>query len=271
MKRTKIAFIGAGNMTQAIVTGLLQNNYAKDNIYIANRSKEKLTQFPTHVSTDNVAMAQHADVIVLAVKPKQIAKVCQQIQTVCQQTKPIVVSLAIGISLEYIAQQLNYQGAIIRAMPNTPCAIGYGATGLIANSVATETQRNCVAAIFDYIGKTVWLDNEDLLTSVAAVSGSGPAYLFLMMQAMQQAAEKLGLTTDVAAELVSQTVIGAGMLAQQNHHQFATLRQQVTSPNGSTQAAIESFEANNFIEIIAQAMQAAVKRSQQIKAESELQ
>ena len=268
MSTNKIAFIGAGNMTQAIVTGLLKQRYPSDALLVANRSAEKLTHFPTQTSTDNIAMAKHADIIVLAVKPQQIAAVCQQLQALCQTTHPIIISVAAGVTTDTIAKQLHYAGPIIRAMPNTPAAIGLGATGLFANPQATAEQKTAADHIFAAVGITTWVESENLLNVVGAIAGSGPAYYFLMMEAMQAAGEKLGLSKATAATLISQTVIGAGELAKQENNQFAKLRAAVTSPKGSTLEAITTFQQGNFSQLVNDAIQAALQRSEAMATEN---
>lgn len=268
MSQPKIAFIGAGNMAKAIVIGLLNKDYSSDVLFVANRSAEKLSDFNTHTSTDNLAMATQADIIVLAVKPLQIADVCQQLQTVCKTNQPIIVSVAAGVTVSRIAQHLEYAGPIIRAMPNTPAAIGYGATGLFANTATTTEQQTLVENIFNAVGTTAWVSNENLINAIGAISGSGPAYYFLMMEAMQAAAEKIGLNKNTAAALITQTVIGAGELAKQEQHQFTKLREAVTSPKGSTLEAINTFQQGNFSQLVNDAIEAALKRSEEMAKEN---
>lgn len=263
-----ITFIGAGNMARAIINGLLANGYPQDKLFIANRSPAKLAEFPVQTSTDNEAMAQHADVIVLAVKPYQIATVCEQLKTVCQHNKPLIISVAVGTTIEQIQVSLGYEAAIIRSMPNTPSAIGFGATGLYANALATDDDKSTAADIFNAVGSVAWVEREELLSAVAAVSGSGPAYYFLFMQAMLSGAEKLGLDIEVAKSLITQTVIGTGKLASVNNHEFTQLRQQVTSPNGTTFAATEYMQQHGIVNIIEKAMLANVKRAEEIANEN---
>lgn len=268
MSQPNIAFIGAGNMAKAIVQGLLNTGYSNEALFVANRSAEKLASFTTNTSTDNLAMATKADIIVLAVKPAQIADVCQQLQTVCATNQPLIVSVAAGITVASIAQHLNYKGPIIRTMPNTPAAIGYGATGLFANSATTPSQKTQVETIFKAVGITAWVAKEELINAVGAISGSGPAYYFLMMEAMQAAGEKLGLSKSSTEELITQTVIGAGELAKQEQNQFTQLREAVTSPKGSTLEAIKTFQQGNFSELINTAIHAALKRSEEMAKEN---
>ncbi len=264
MNQPTIAFIGAGNMTRAIFDGLIANDYPSDKLLVSNRSADKLKNYPVETSTDNVAIAKKAEIIILAVKPQQIASVCQEIKTICVTNKPLIISLAVGTTIEFIAEQLSPALAIIRSMPNTPAAIGYGATGLFANNNSNDEQREIAGKIFADVGKTIWVNTENLLDVVASVSGSGPAYYFLMMQAMLKGAENLGLEAELAKTLITQTVIGAAKLAEMNNNEFAKLRERVTSPNGTTFAAINYFQQHDFSEIVAQGMQAAVERAKEI-------
>lgn len=261
MSHKNIAFIGAGNMAKAIIHGLLSHQYPEDKIYIANRSAEKLKEFSTHTSTNNCEMAEKADIIILAVKPDQIAEVCRQLQTLCHKNKPIIVSVAAGITVQSIADNLMYDGPIIRAMPNTPVSIGYGVTGLFANTQCNDDDKQFVDNIFSATGITSWVHDENLLNVIGVVAGSGPAYFYLIMEYLLDSAEKLGLDKITAAPLITQTLIGSGKLAQQENNQYHQLRNAVTSPKGSTLEAIKVFEKENLKQTIQTALTAALNRA----------
>jgi pyrroline-5-carboxylate reductase len=269
MTQPKIAFIGAGNMAGAIINGLLAQNYPSDKLFIANRSSEKLAAFPVTTSTDNLAMAAQADIIILAVKPYQISEVCEQLQTLYKNQQPVIVSVAAGITLANMAKSLNTPGPLVRAMPNTPCAVGLGATGLCANDDLSECQRQHISAIFDAVGMSAWVESEHQLDVLSTLSGSGPAYFFFMLEAMQAAAVANGLPSTLAAQLAMQTMLGSAMMAQQHGNQFTTLREQVTSPNGTTFAALETFRQHDYASIIQAGMNAALARGQEILKETE--
>jgi pyrroline-5-carboxylate reductase len=269
MSYPKISFIGAGNMADAIIHGLLKQAFPKENLCIANRSQKKLESFNLqglHTTTDNNEAAEIADLIVLAVKPNQLEAVCQALSPSIQ--KPIIVSVAAGISADAIGSWLNYSGPIVRAMPNTGSALGLGATGLFCSSELNQQQRERVNHIFNSIGISAWLKKESLINSVAALSGSGAAYYLQMMQVMQQEAVAMGLEPKIASQFCTQTVLGAAELAKQNQDDYQTLREQITSPGGSTFATLEALRENSFAESLQKAMQAAVIRSEAMAKEN---
>ena len=269
MSYPKISFIGAGNMASAIIYGLINQSFPKENLCIANRGKKKLESFEQqglHTTTNNNQAAEIADLIVLAVKPNQLETVCKALSSSIQ--KPIIVSVAAGISAGAIGHWLNYSGPIIRAMPNTGSALGLGVTGLFCSSELNQQQRQRVNHLFNSIGISAWLKKENLINSVAALSGSGAAYYLQMMQVMQQEAVAMGLEPKIASQFCTQTVLGAAELAKQNQDDYQTLREQITSPGGSTFAALEALRENGFAESLQKAMQAAVVRSEEMAKEN---
>ncbi|MCH9644413.1 MAG: pyrroline-5-carboxylate reductase [Gammaproteobacteria bacterium] len=268
MKPKKIAFIGAGNMAKALVSGLINNGYAADCIWVTNHTDERLKYFAdklsVHTSTENIEAAKQVDVVVLCVKPKVMQSVCEEVGQVICERELLVVSVAAGIQTESIAEWLDYQGVIVRAMPNTPAAVGSGATGLFANAVTSDAQRMIAENIFESVGITAWVKEEHLIRAILAVAGSSPAYVFLLMEAMQQAALEMGLDAEVAAQFTCQSVLGAAKLAMAEGNQFAKLREAVTSPNGTTQAALDVFVQHDFKEVVRDAMQAALERAKEL-------
>ncbi|HCH32849.1 MAG TPA: pyrroline-5-carboxylate reductase [Oceanospirillaceae bacterium] len=263
-----ITFIGAGNMAQAILKGLLAAGYPQDKITASGRTQSKMDALAAatgiHTSTDNLALCQQADVIVLGVKPQMMGDLVKSIAPAIEPSKQLVISVAAGILASSIATWLGQTAAIVRCMPNTPSLVGLGAAGLFATPTVSEQQRAAASHIMQAVGMAVWVDQEEQIDAVTAVSGSGPAYYFLMMEAMIQGAEKLGLSTDIAQQLVLQTAAGAAKMAQQSSQTPAQLRQAVTSPKGTTEQAINTFNEGDFNGLCSAAMAAAHHRSQEL-------
>lgn len=264
----RITFIGAGNMAQAILKGLLAAGYPQDKITASGRTQSKMDVLAAatgiHTSTDNLALCQQAHVIVLSVKPQMMSDLVKSIAPAVDPSKQLVISVAAGILASSIETWLGQPAAIVRCMPNTPSLVGLGAAGLYATTAVSDEQRATASHIMQAVGLTVWVNQEHQIDAVTAVSGSGPAYYFLMMEAMIQGAEKLGLSTDIAQQLVLQTAAGAAKMAQQSSRTPAQLRQAVTSPNGTTEQAINTFNEGNFNGLCGAAMAAAHHRSQEL-------
>ncbi len=263
-----IAFIGAGNMTQSIVAGMVQNGYPANYITVSNPSLGKLErlqqQFGVNINQDNIVAACNADVVVLAVKPQRMAAVCQQLQTnLPNLADKLIISIAAGIRL---AKYQDYLGAsrIIRVMPNTPSLVGQGMTGLVKLAATTAADGEFATSIFDRVGKTLWLDDEDQMDILSALAGSGPAYFFEFMAGLQKAAVSLGFNADQARILVNQTALGAAAMASVSELELADLRAQVTSKGGSTAKGIEVYQAADIDFISEQALRAAVLRNQEM-------
>jgi len=263
----KIAFIGAGNMAKAIIGGLIAEGTSAATISASGPRMETLSkvsgEFGIAVSTDNGALAAAADVVVLAVKPQLLKAVCLALKSSLAH-KPLVISVAAGITTESLANWLGSEQAIVRCMPNTPSQLRLGASGLYANAQVTEAQRQQAEQILAAVGLVEWLAQEAMLNAVTAVSGSGPAYFFLMMEAMIEAGIKQGLSPEVATALTLQTALGAANLAQQSGLDVAELRRRVTSPKGTTEQAILSFEQDNIRAIYQRAMDACAARAQEL-------
>jgi len=264
MSQPKIAFIGAGNMAKAIIGGLISEGFSPENLSASGPRMEYLNkiadEFGINVNTDNAAVSAQADVIVLAVKPQMLKEVVLGLAGSLDH-KLLIISLAAGITTDSIANWLAADHAIVRCMPNTPSQVRVGASGLFANKHVSETQKSYANAILGAVGIVQWVDDEALINPVTAVSGSGPAYFFLMMEAMIDAGVELGLSRESARELTLQTALGAAILAKQSDVDVAELRRRVTSPKGTTEQAINSFENDQIRAIFARAMQACSNRA----------
>lgn len=265
MTHKNIAFIGAGDLGTAIIGGLIDSGYSPQHIWATRRSPEPLEQlhqqFGIHVSHDNSIAAKNADVIVLCVAPKDIETVCAELKTLLDETPALIVSVAARVRTQHIADWLNTNTPIVRAMPNTPVMIGAGATGLFANAQVSDEEKNTAESIFRSVGVAHWLNDEDHIDVVTALSGGGPAYVFMWMNAMQNAALALGLPEDAAKLLTLQTVQGASRMAMESSLDLATLQQAVTTPNGTTEQAIRVFEQSKLGDICKAALQAAFDRA----------
>lgn len=265
MQKPILAFIGAGNMTTAIIDGLLKAGYPATNIYASCPSAERLTTLQAsrgiQTSTDNCTAAAQADILVLAVKPKIIAAVLAELATEIRQKRPLIVSVAASATEAYIQRALGNHPAttIIRAMPNTPTAFGQGAT-VLCSQTANAQQKQLAEELFSAIGTTYWLESEQHMNAVTALSGSGPAYFFLLMEALATAATQAGLSSELAQTLTIQTALGAAQTVLHSQQAPATLRQQVTSPGGGTEAALKEFTNHNFNAIVTNAFAAAQAR-----------
>lgn len=268
----KIAFIGAGNMARAIIAGLIEADWPAQNIFASNPSKEKLlslqNKYQIHISQENQTAAEFADVLILAVKPQKLADVCSQLRHV-DLTQKLIISIAAGFPINKINDSLNQSNAIVRVMPNTPSLIGKGVCGMFANTQTNDEQKQITETIFSAVGDYVWLIKESQMDIVTAIAGSSPAYVFLFMQAMIEQAVDAGLNESDAFQLVTQAVSGAAQLAQQTPKKsLHTLRKEVTSPGGTTAAAISSFKANDFEQIIKKAVKASIHRGKELGQQS---
>ena len=264
----RITFIGGGNMATSLIAGLLSNNFPADHISVAEPDTEKAKalqqQFSVHTFSDNVEACNEANIIVLAVKPQIMQPVCRGIADTVQNIQPLVISIAAGLLSADISRWLGDDISIVRCMPNTPSLLNAGATGLFANIRVNTEQKQQADQVLSSAGINVWVDKESQLDAVTAVSGSGPAYYFLFMEAMQSAGEQLGLTAEQAKQLTLQTALGAARMAIEADEEPATLRAKVTSKGGTTEQAINTFEANNLREIVMKAMQAANNRASEL-------
>ncbi|TQV74061.1 pyrroline-5-carboxylate reductase [Aliikangiella marina] len=263
-----IGFIGAGNMASAIIAGLISANWPAHKIYASNPSLpklERLTQkFNIKTTQSNQALAEQVDILVLAVKPQKLADVCSQIKSVDLSHK-LIISVAAGWPIQRIEQNLQQQLAVVRTMPNTPAFVGEGASGLFANSRVNQQQKRITETIFNAIGTTSWIAAEAQMDTVTAIAGSSPAYFFLMMESMITAAVQAGMSEKTAFELITQAMKGAATLAQSTPNKsLEQLRKEVTSPGGTTAAAIASFKSNEFEDIVRKAVDASIQRGKEL-------
>lgn len=265
MKTRTIGFIGGGNMATSLMSGLIASGHSPQQIWVSDTAAATLQahrdRLGVNVSTDNCQVVQEVDVVVLAVKPQILRDVALQIAPIVRQKKSLVVSIAAGISQTSLALWLGGDSAIVRCMPNTPALVLTGATALHANANVDDEQKDLAENILRAVGISLWVDNESELDAVTAVSGSGPAYFFLMMEAMEQAAVQMGLSERTARLLVQQTALGAAKIALESAESPTQLRERVTSPGGTTQKAIETFQQNGFAELVSKALLAARDRS----------
>lgn len=272
MQHRKIAFIGAGNMTKSIISGLVNNAYPANLITASNPSIGKLTalqtDFAINITQDNKEAVDAADVIVLAVKPQLMESVCADLALKADLTGKLFVSIAAGITTARLQQMLGGKFALIRTMPNTPSALGKGMTGLFAEPSINEMDKQYATDLMSQVGEIAWVKEESMINGVIAAAGSSPAYFFLFLEAMQKEAEQQGFDKKVARLMVQQAMLGAAEMVCHNPHlELSDLRTQVTSKGGTTAKAIYSFQQQGLEEIVANAMQAAVKRAEQMSQE----
>ncbi|EIK98549.1 pyrroline-5-carboxylate reductase [Pseudomonas sp. M47T1] len=263
MSKTCIAFIGAGNMAASLIGGLRAQGLEAAQIRASDPGADTRARISAEhgidTFADNGQAIEGADVVVLAVKPQAMKAVCEALRPSLSPSQ-VVVSIAAGITCASMTQWLGDQ-PIVRCMPNTPALLRQGVSGLYATAQVTSEQRLQAEALLSAVGMALWLDEEQQLDAVTAVSGSGPAYFFLLIEAMTAAGEKLGLPRETAAKLTLQTALGAAHMAVASDVDAAELRRRVTSPAGTTEAAIKSFQANGFEALVEKALGAAAHRS----------
>lgn len=264
---THLAFIGAGNMAGSLIHGLLGDGIPASNIRVADPIADQLRRFAdlgmTATSDNNIAI-DGADVVVLAVKPQIAADVVSGLKL---NTSQVLISIAAGIDLASLSAWTSPVQPIVRCMPNTPALFGAGMSALYANSNCSDAQRLAGQTVLNAGGATLWVDEEAKLDAVTAVSGSGPAYFFLLMEAMIDAGTELGLDPATATQLTLQTAYGAALMAQQSDDPPAVLRQNVTSPGGTTAAALEVMTQHDMSGIIRRALAAADNRAGELAQE----
>lgn len=261
----RIAFIGGGNMSSALIGGLLARGVAAAELSVADPSGAQLERlrrdFGLDTTTDNVAAVREADLVVLAVKPQDMAAAARGLALELAARRRIVVSVAAGIRLESLEGWLGCSGPLVRAMPNRPALIGAGVTAAYASAEVDRADRSVVESVLSAVGPLVWLDEESQLDAVTAISGSGPAYFFLLVEALEDAGTALGLPRATARLLAVHTAIGAGRMAVESGDPPAVMREQVTSRGGTTAAALTVLEAGDFRGLLKQAVSAAERRS----------
>ena len=266
-----IAFIGGGNMATALITGLARGGRSAHTVTVCDPdpdARQRLVAMHGVTAHERIAAAvQHAEVVVLAVKPQVMDGVLRELAK--QATlAPLVVSVAAGITTSTMARSLGQTVPIVRAMPNTPALLGAGITGLFAGQSCTTTHRRQAQDILATVGETVWVEDEALMDVVTALSGSGPAYFYLLVEAMREAGIRLGLPEATATQLAIRTAHGAGLMAVQDRADVAELRRRVTSPGGTTAAAISVLQAGGFQTLVATAIEAATQGGRELSGEA---
>ena len=264
---SNICFIGGGNMATSLIGGLIAQGHPADSISVSDPNESQRSEleqtFSINTFADCGAAMNNADIVVLAVKPQVMKDVALSIAAALKDSakQPLFVSIAAGINLFSLASWLGADQAIVRCMPNTPSLIQLGASGLFANEHTSIVQKNLAETVLKAAGIVQWVQNEAEIDAVTAVSGSGPAYYFLLMEAMIDAGTELGLSRETASELTIQTAIGAAQMAKASDVDVAELRRRVTSPGGTTEQAINTFEGAHLRDIVKAALNAANRRS----------
>ncbi len=271
-RNTTIGFIGAGNMAQAIIGGLLRAGHAPAAIAAADpsaRARDRLraVHAELQIGADNRLVADRVEVLVLAVKPQALPDVATALGP--RPAGQLALSIAAGTRLASLRRWLGPRATIVRAMPNQPALVGAGMSVLVADRELPAAQRALADYLLQAAGETGWVDDEALLDAVTAVSGSGPAYFYLLMEILEQAARDMGIPAELAGRLARQTAYGAGLLARQSPASLAELRERVTSPGGTTAAALATLEAADYRAIVTAALAAARRRATELGAESD--
>lgn len=265
MTKETIGFIGGGNMAGSLIGGLVTSGVSPELIHVAEPDEQRRQQlqldFGIHTSADSLVLVEECDVIVFAVKPQLMKEVVGNLGDVSGK---LLISIAAGIEISAIENWLGSTAAIVRTMPNTPALVKSGATGLFANPAVTESQKESAESILRAVGLTLWVEEEALLNAVTALSGSGPAYIFLVMEAMEQAGIELGLKPEDARLLTVQTAFGASKLALEIEEDPASLRKRVTSPGGTTEQAVAVLQENQLLKTFEKAMTAARDRAREL-------
>ena len=264
MQAGRIGFIGGGNMARSLIGGLIKGGDKCSNISVSDPSAEKLAElastFGINTATDNQSLAESVDILVLAVKPQIMREIAEEIAPQVRTAKPLLISIAAGVREKDINRWVGGGAAIVRTMPNTPALVQSGATALYANEEVTPEQKDQAESVLRAVGITLWVSDETKLDTVTALSGSGPAYFFLIMEILEAAAIELGLDANDARLLTLETAFGASKMALSSGESPADLRNRVTSPGGTTEAALNVFANNNLGAIFKDALEAAQAR-----------
>lgn len=266
-----IAFVGGGNMAASMIGGLVESGHPAQRISASDPFSDSLQRLraiaPIAVFSDNAAAVNGADIIILAVKPQVMAEATNSIAAAVQSHRPLVISIAAGVTIASMQSRLGPQVAIVRCMPNTPALLGCGASGLFANDNCSARQREFAERVLGAVGISCWVDKEQELDAITALSGSGPAYFFLLIESMIDAGIELGLNRDTATRLTLQTGLGAARMALEGDVDVMELRRRVTSPGGTTERAVQRFEQDGLRATVARAMQAANSRAAEMARE----
>jgi pyrroline-5-carboxylate reductase len=265
-----VAFVGGGNMARSLIGALIRGDVAAESIAVAEPDAATrdalLRDFAISAHASTADAVRGAGTIVLAVKPQVLQSVCAELGQAIGSAEPLIVSIAAGIRIDQIERWIGHPLAVVRAMPNTPALIGAGATGLIANARTNADERARAEAMLGAAGRTAWIEREELMDTVTALSGSGPAYFFLLVEALEDAAAAQGLPRETARMLASQTCLGAGRMLTESGEAPSTLRERVTSPGGTTAAALAAFDAGGLRKLVATAIAAATERGRELSA-----
>ncbi len=268
MPQSIIAFIGAGNMGRSLAGGLLKSGWERRHLLLSDPdpSQHRAVEesLGLRVYTDNRQAAEQGEVLVLAVKPQNMREVAEGLSSVVRRRRPLIISIAAGVRIADLDRWLGGKLAIVRVMPNTPALLGCGATGMFANQRVERPARDLAESILRTVGIAVWLPREELLDVVTALSGSGPAYFFFFMEALEQGAIAEGLDETTARLLTIETAFGAAKMALEGGADPAELRRRVTSRGGTTERALEVLRAGGIEELLARAVKAATERSREL-------
>ena len=264
----RTGFIGAGNMAQAIIGGLVKTGTPPENISIYEPNSELANRLVSRLGiqavNENTAIFENCDAVMLAVKPQIMQGALESAKGVVLKPGAFIVSVAAGLPIHLLQSWLGAMHPVVRVMPNTPALVGAGVSGLFASKQASAEQKQAVESIMRAVGSVIWVENETLIDVVTAVSGSGPAYFFYFIEALERAGLENGLSAEHAKLLSTETAFGAAKLALESEANAATLRQRVTSPGGTTEAALNVFEKQAVSDSIVQAVQAAVDRARDL-------
>ncbi len=265
MNEIRVAFVGAGNMARSLIGGLIADGWERSRIAVADPDRAQLEavakRFQVHTDTDNQRVIEHREVVVLAVKPQVMGAVASGLRAAVQSQQPLVISVAAGIRSVDLQRWLGGRCALVRCMPNTPALVQSGATALYANDAVSAAQKDLAESILRAVGLALWVDDESLMDTVTALSGSGPAYFFLVIEALEETAQGLGLDAKSARLLAVQTAFGAAKMALESSEDAAGLRRRVTSPGGTTEAALNVLESGGLRDLFKTALTAACERS----------
>ncbi len=268
MKSPTIAFIGGGNMAGSLIGGLLADGVAAESLRVADPDPTKLERFvgnhPIATYSSNADAVAGADIVVLATKPQAIMSVATELAGALRLRQPLVISIAAGVRTEDLVRWLGPELPVVRAMPNTPALVQAAATALFATDRVSSEQRDLAESILRAVGLVLWLDDETQMDAVTALSGSGPAYFFLLMEALEAAGQKLGLPAETARLLSIETAFGAARMALESQEDAAALRQRVTSPGGTTERALEVFDDGDLRGLVERALFSARDRSREL-------